>query len=61
MTTETALKALREFDAHEYVDGYEFRGDGDYTPTDHEKALIEDAILGAIGAIEDRIRATIDT
>lgn len=34
---------------HEYVESYEFRGDQDYTPNDHEKALIEDAILGFLG------------
>lgn len=34
---------------HEYVGGYEFRGDQDYTPTDHERALIEDAINGYLG------------
>ncbi len=31
---------------HEYVETYEFRGDTDYTPNDHEKTLIEDAIAG---------------
>lgn len=31
---------------HEYVQDYEWRGDQDHTPTDDEKALIEDAING---------------
>ncbi|MGO4673010.1 hypothetical protein AB4Z40_08930 [Bosea sp. 2YAB26] len=30
----------------EYVEGYEFRGESDYTPNDREKTLIEDAIAG---------------
>lgn len=32
----------------EYVRNYEFRGESDYTPTDDERALIEDAIQGFI-------------
>lgn len=31
---------------NEYVAGYEFRGDADYTPTDGERTMIEDAIEG---------------
>lgn len=36
---------------HEEVEGYEFRGDGDYTPNDQEKALLEDFGNGLIGRI----------
>jgi hypothetical protein len=33
----------------EYVDGYCWRGDeGDYTPNEHEKALLIDALHGAV-------------
>jgi len=32
----------------EYVEGYEMRGDGDYTPTESERLLIEDAIHGLL-------------
>ena len=33
----------------EYVDGYEVRGDnGDYTPTEQERWLIHDCIMGLI-------------
>lgn len=37
----------------EYVDGYSWRGDeGDYTPTDHEKALLIDALHGAVYVVD---------
>jgi len=57
MSKEIALKAIQDFDVREYVEEYEFRGDGDYMPNDQEKTLIEDAILGAVGIIEERIRS----
>lgn len=31
---------------HDYVNDYEFRGEVDYTPTEGERAMIEDAIEG---------------
>lgn len=35
---------------HEYASSYEFRADeGDYVPTDGERAMIEDAINGFLG------------
>lgn len=36
---------------HEYVENYEFRGDGDYTPNEGECVLIEDAIHGFIAEL----------
>ena len=44
--------ALARFNVHEYVDDYEYRGDQDYKPNEHERALLEDAICGAIAEIE---------
>lgn len=35
----------------EYAMEYEFRGDGDYTPTDAERTMIEDAICGYLGEL----------
>lgn len=60
MMAETALRVLREFDAHHYAEDYEFRADGDYKPNEQEKALIEDAVLGALGVVEERIRSAIN-
>lgn len=34
---------------HAYAQEYEFRGDTDYTPSDFERTMIEDAILGYLG------------
>lgn len=37
----------------DYVKEYEFRGDGeDYTPSEHERAMIEDAINGFLASID---------
>ncbi|AXQ68230.1 hypothetical protein HOT99_gp026 [Caulobacter phage CcrBL10] len=39
---------------HDYLEGYEFRGDaGDYTPTEQEKVLLEDALHGFIAEISE--------
>lgn len=38
---------------HEFVAEYEFRGDTDYAPNDHEKALIEDALHGFLATKEE--------
>lgn len=38
--------------AHDYANSYEFR-DPDYTPNDQEKVLIEDAINGYLGLMEE--------
>lgn len=47
MTADTAL--TEEDRLTEYLDGYEWRGDdGDYTPNEHERLLIEDALRGWI-------------
>lgn len=52
--TEKAAARVKEWDSvHEYVERYEFRGDQDYTPNEHEKALIEDAINGYVGAMRN--------
>lgn len=48
--------ALIDIDIHEEVEGYEWRGDGDYTPNDQEKALLEDFGNGLIGRIDEVIR-----
>lgn len=32
----------------DYVSGYEFRGDGDYTPNEKEQILIEDCVAGLL-------------
>ena len=42
----------------EFVNEYEFRGDADYTPNDHEKTLIEDAIHGWIASQEEALPVT---
>ncbi len=40
----------------DYLDGYELRGDeGDYTPTENERLLIEDALRGFIDENEFKI------
>ena len=36
----------------EYVADYEFRGENDYSPTDDERTMIEDAIHGFIAEQE---------
>lgn len=39
---------------NQYAAEYEFRGDGgDYTPTDGERTMIEDAILGYLGQFDE--------
>jgi hypothetical protein len=55
--SEATLKAIRDFRVRDYVNDYEFRGDSDYAPNEHEKALIEDALLGAIALIEEQIKS----
>ncbi|KAB0573416.1 hypothetical protein [Brucella pituitosa] len=38
---------------YDYVQGYEWRGDnGDYTPNDADREMLEDAIVGYLSAIE---------
>jgi hypothetical protein len=32
----------------DYIDGYEFRGDGDYSPNKEERLLIEDCVCGLL-------------
>jgi hypothetical protein len=50
-----AIGAVQKY-ADEYVDEYELAGDsGDYTPSDHQRLLIADAINGLI-ADEDFLR-----
>lgn len=54
----TAVReAIRSVNIHEEANNYEWRGDGDYTPNEQEKALLEDFGNGLVGAIEDAIRA----
>jgi hypothetical protein len=56
MNAENLIHSLTAFDAEEYAENYEFRGDGgDYKPTDAEKLMIEDAITGAIGEIRSAV------
>lgn len=45
--TKLAGEAISKF-INDYVGGYEFEGGGTYTPNDHERTLIEDAIRGLI-------------
>lgn len=53
-----ALEAIRDINIREEVDSYEWRGDnGDYTPNDKEKELLEDFGAGIIGLADDAIRA----
>jgi len=47
-----AVTPLEWPDIHAYVEGYEWRGDGDYTPNEQERTLIEDAIHGYVGEVE---------
>lgn len=54
---EQALAVLRDINIHEEVEGYEWRGDGDYMPNDQEKALLEDFGGGLIGRVEEVILA----
>ena len=39
---------------HGFVENYEWRGDGDYTPSESECALIEDAMQGFLQLLQDR-------
>ena len=37
---------------HDYVNNYEFRGDGaDHTPTEDERAMLEDVIAGYLASL----------
>ena len=46
---ENAERAEMTMTPHAYAQEYEFRGDTDYTPSDFERTMIEDAILGYLG------------
>ena len=50
---ENAERAEMTMTPHAYAQEYEFRGDTDYTPSDFERTMIEDAICGYLGEIED--------
>lgn len=51
---ELALEEIRSFNPREEVEAYEFRGDnGDYTPSEAEKVMLEDFAAGLLGRIED--------
>lgn len=62
--TAKAAARVAEWDSvNEYVDGYEFRGEQDYTPNDHEKTIIEDAICGYLAMLPasvDQLAAEIE-
>lgn len=53
---ELALEEIRSFNPREEVEAYEFRGDnGDYTPSEAEKVMLEDFAAGLLGRIEDAV------
>lgn len=53
MAVEVLTTANELMTVEEYVDGYCWRGDeGDYTPNEQEKALLIDALHGAIGEVD---------
>ncbi len=55
-TRELALEEIRSFNPREEVEAYEFRGDnGDYTPSEAEKVMLEDFAAGLLGRIEDAV------
>lgn len=51
---ENAERAEMTMTPHAYAQEYEFRGDVDYTPSDFERTMIEDAILGYLGEVRIR-------
>ena len=55
MLTDKINALFATYDVHAYVADYEFRGDGDYTPNETEKLLIEDAVAGAIGDLHEKL------
>lgn len=50
-------EAISSVNIHDEANNYEWRGDGDYTPNEQEKALLEDFGNVLVGTIEDVIRA----
>lgn len=51
--------ALAEINIHQETENYEWRGDGDYTPNEKERSLLEDFGNGLISTVQERIRAAI--
>lgn len=50
-------RLMVDFDVAAWVGDYEFDGDDAYhTPTDAERALIEDAVAGLLGDLHERLR-----
>lgn len=54
-TSQTAWDELGLF-VDDFVNDYEFRGDGDYSPNENEKLLIKDCISGML-ADDDFLKA----
>lgn len=54
-------EAINSVNIHEEANSYEWRGDGDYTPSDQEKSLLEDFGHSLVAAIEDAVRAICPT
>ncbi|PQA71667.1 hypothetical protein [Brucella oryzae] len=53
---ELALEQIRSFNPREEVEAYEFRGDnGDYTPSEAEKVMLEDFAAGLLGRVQDAV------
>ncbi|NYD84401.1 hypothetical protein [Brucella intermedia] len=51
-----ALEEIRSFNPREEVEAYEFRGDnGDYTPSEAEKVMLEDFAAGLLGRVQDAV------
>lgn len=57
---ENAERAEMTMTPHAYAQEYEFRGDTDYTPSDFERTMIEDAILGYLGEARIAERAEME-
>jgi len=49
------LNAIRDFNVHQEAAEYEWRGDGDYTPNDHERAMLEDFGNGLMSRLADMV------
>lgn len=53
-------RGLTDGSLREYMEDYEFRGDdGDYTPSEGERLVIQDAVWGWISEVQDAVAAKI--
>jgi hypothetical protein len=58
---DTITRLFVDFDVTAWVGDYEFVGDdGCHVPTDHERALLEDAIAGVVSEIHEQLRPPLE-